>query len=225
MLKKGCEIMFTGLIEEVGKVEKIKKSAKSCSLTISAKKILDDVKVGDSISTNGVCLTVINFSNNHFDADVMPETMAKSNLGKLSVGSKVNLERALQLGDRLGGHMVSGHIDDVGAIVNFQKDENATWVTIDPINTSLKYVISKGSIAVDGASLTVADVTDNSFKVSIIPLTKEGTTLLEKKIGDEVNLEYDLVGKYVEKLVSANKREYQNKNSIDISFLQKNGFA
>ncbi|WP_353893840.1 riboflavin synthase [Proteinivorax hydrogeniformans] len=217
--------MFTGLVEEVGKVQKVKKSIKSCSLTISAKKVLDGVKLGDSISTNGVCLTVVSFTSNSFDADVMPETMDNSNLGKLNIGSEVNLERALQLGNRLGGHMVSGHIDDIGTILNFRKDENATWVTIKPVNTSLKYVIEKGSIAIDGTSLTVADVNDDSFKVSIIPLTGEDTTLLKNKIGDEVNLEYDLVGKYVEKLVNANKTENDSKNSIDISFLQKNGFA
>lgn len=216
--------MFTGLIEEIGKVQSIVKSAKSAQITIRADKVFEEVKLGDSISTNGVCLTVIEFSRKSFTVDVMAETMRRSNLKNLSQGEEVNLERALKLGDRLGGHMVSGHIDGVGIIEKYENEDNAVWITILAASEILKYIVQKGSIAIDGVSLTVSYIDDSVFKVSIIPHTKEVTTLLRKKIGDEVNLECDMVGKYIEKFLCYKETE-PVKRGIDFDFLSKNGFA
>jgi riboflavin synthase len=214
--------MFTGLIEEIGKVKSIVKGAKSAEITIEASKVLEGVQIGDSICTNGVCLTVTNHSLNTFTVDVMPETIRKSSLKNLTIGSKVNLERALQVSDRLGGHIVSGHIDDTGIITNFKKEENATWVTIKPAKGLMKYIVNKGSIAIDGTSLTVAETDETSFKVSIIPLTKEKTILLSKKEGEEVNLECDIVGKYIEKLMTF--KDEPKESNITMEFLRQNGF-
>lgn len=194
--------MFTGLIEEVGRVRDIAKASQSIQVTIAASKVLDDVKVGDSIATNGVCLTVVRFDKGVFVADVMPQTMRVSALKNLKVGDGVNLERALRLGDRFGGHMVSGHVDSVGIIESFRKDDNATWMTIKTEQAFMKYLLNKGSIAIDGVSLTVARLGESNFQVSIIPMTKDETTLLTKKPGDSVNLEGDLIGKYVERLMT-----------------------
>ncbi len=213
--------MFTGLIEEIGIVKRIKKNTKSFQMIIQANKVLENIKIGDSISTNGVCLTVTEFDSNSFTVDVMPETLRRSNLKK---SRRVNLERALKVGDRLGGHFVSGHIDDVGIIKSFKNEGNAVWVTIEPNHEILKYIIQKGSIAIDGISLTVAYVDDKRFKVSIIPLTKDETTLLNKKVGDKVNLECDMVGKYIEKFTRLEDKE-KVKDSIDINFLKQNGFV
>lgn len=215
--------MFTGLVEEVGSIKAVTKSSKSARITIKATKVLEGVQLGDSISTNGVCLTVTDFSTNYFTVDVMAETMRRSNLKNLSPGDEINLERALRLGDRLGGHIVSGHIDGVGFISKYENEDNAVWITIQTPPELLRYIIEKGSIAIDGVSLTVAYVDDTCFKVSIIPHTKDATTLLRKKMGDEVNLECDMVGKYIEKLVSV-KEETNTKKGIDINFLSENGF-
>lgn len=216
--------MFTGLIEEIGRVESIIKSAKSAKITIKAKKVLEGVKLGDSICTNGVCLTVTSFGSSRFSVDVMAETMRRSNLRNFSPGDEVNLERALNLGDRLGGHIVSGHIDGIGTIENFEQEDNAVWITIAASPEILKYIVQKGSIAIDGVSLTVAYVDDSVFKVSIIPHTKDMTTLLRKKAGDEVNLECDMIGKYIEKFLES-KEQAPAKKGIDFNFLSENGFA
>jgi len=154
----------------------------------------------------------------------MPETIRCSNLKNLKQGNKVNLERALRVGDRFGGHIVSGHIDGMGIIRSFVKEDNATWISIETTEDLMKYIINKGSIAIDGISLTVAAVNDDFFKVSIIPMTKDETTLLSKQIGDEVNLECDIVGKYIEKLMEFKTKD-ETKSSIDINFLRENGFA
>lgn len=215
--------MFTGLIEEIGTVKSVIKGVNSAKITITASKILEDIKQGDSISTNGVCLTVTEFTHNSFSVDVMPETMRRSNLKHLKTGSRVNLERALKVGDRFGGHIVSGHIDGVGVITGFQEEDNATWVSIEAPGDILKYVVHKGSIAIDGTSLTVAYVDDKVLKVSIIPLTRDETTILEKNVGDEVNLECDMIGKYVEKLMMI-REDIKLKKSIDMDFLRENGF-
>ncbi|MBZ4647557.1 MAG: ribE [Clostridia bacterium] len=215
--------MFTGLIEEIGTVKSVIKGVNSAKITITASKILEDIKQGDSISTNGVCLTVTEFTHNSFSVDVMPETMRRSNLKHLKTGSRVNLERALKVGDRFGGHIVSGHIDGVGVITGFQEEDNATWVSIEAPGDILKYVVHKGSIAIDGTSLTVAYVDDKVLKVSIIPLTRDETTILEKNVGDEVNLECDMIGKYVEKLMMF-REDIKLKKSIDMDFLRENGF-
>lgn len=216
--------MFTGIIEEVGKVQGIMKSTKSAKIIINASKVLEDVNLGDSISTNGVCLTVTEFSANRFTVDVMAETMRKSNLDKLSIGDEVNLERALRVGDRFGGHIVSGHIDGTGIITNYEKEDNAIWVTVKAKPEILRYIVQKGSITIDGISLTIAYIDDKVFKVSIIPHTKEVTTLLKKKVGDIVNLECDMVGKYIEKLMMT-KEDTKDKQKIDLDFLRINGFC
>lgn len=215
--------MFTGLVEEIGKINSISKGAKSAQISISAKKVLEHVQMGDSIAANGVCLTVTGYTSTQFTVDVMGETMRRSNLALLKVGDEVNLERALRVGDRLGGHIVSGHIDGKGTIINFTPEENAVWCRIHASLKILKYIIHKGSIAIDGVSLTVASVDDTQFEVSIIPHTKQVTTLLRKKPGDIVNLECDMIGKYVEKLVSFSNKKEKNKD-ISLEFLSKNGF-
>ena len=216
--------MFTGLIEEIGEIKSIEKGAKYGKITIKATEIMNGIKLGDSVSTNGVCLTVTEFSKSSFSVDVMAETIRSSNLGKLKPGSKVNLERALRLSDRLGGHIVSGHIDGTGTIMNLSNEGNATWVSVETSQDILKYIVHKGSIAIDGISLTVAYVDENIFKVSIIPHTKGETTLVIKKIGDVVNLENDMMAKYIEKLMKYGN-ETKEKKSISMGFLENNGFV
>lgn len=194
--------MFTGIIEEIGRIKKISHGAKSACLGIEAHKVLKDTHIGDSIATNGVCLTVTDMKPGYFEVDVMHETLKRSNLAELKTGSSVNLERALTLNTRLGGHMVSGHIDGIGTIHRIYKEDIAQKIVISTTKDITKYIINKGSIAIDGISLTVVYVLDHEFEVSIIPHTKDETTLLSKKVGDTVNLECDLIGKYVEKLLS-----------------------
>lgn len=193
--------MFTGIIEEIGTITSISRGAESSKLTIKGKIIFEDMHIGDSIAVNGVCLTVTSKTGDTFTADVMAETLRRSSLGGLNVGSYVNLERAMAANGRFGGHIVSGHIDGTGVIESFVKEDNAVWVTVKTPAKLLKYIIEKGSIAIDGVSLTVAYVDDRCFKVSLIPHTGANTTLLNKKAGDTVNLENDIVGKYVEKLM------------------------
>ena len=216
--------MFTGIIEEVGEVKSLKIGSESSKLTIKAHKVLEKTLIGDSIATNGVCLTVTNINGNSFEADVMEETFRRSNLGNLKLGSKVNLERALTLDKRLGGHIVSGHIDGCGRVLSLIKEKNAVWVTIGADKKILKYIIEKGSIAIDGISLTVAYVDEEVFKVSIIPHTGEETTLLTKTVGESVNLECDMIGKYVEKLLGFNNKEEKKESNITEEFLRNNGF-
>ncbi len=193
--------MFTGIIEEIGQIKHIRKGPKSVALSITANKVLEDTAIGDSIATNGVCLTVTEKTHNSFTVDVMYETLNKTNIKDLNVGSSLNLERALTLTSRLGGHMVSGHIDGIGVIVSLKKEDIAWIYTIETTREVLKYIIKKGSIAIDGISLTVVDVTEKTFSVSIIPHTLKETILAQKKVSDTVNLECDLIGKYVEKLL------------------------
>ncbi len=209
--------MFTGIVEEIGIVRSIKKGAKSVSLTIECKKIFDGVKLGDSVATCGVCLTVREISSTSFTADVMNETLSRSSLGSLTIGSRVNLERAMPASGRFGGHIVSGHIDGTGKIISIRKDDIAIWYTIKTNSKIMRYIIEKGSIAVDGISLTIAKVTPDSFSVSIIPHTAKETTLSEKNSGSLVNLENDIVGKYIEKFS-------QSYNGITKEFLYDNEF-
>lgn len=193
--------MFTGIIEEIGSVKRVSVGGKSGSIEIAAKKVLDGTKVGDSIAVNGVCLTVTSLGSSSFTADVMAETLRRSSLGSLSLGNGVNLERAMAADGRFGGHLVSGHIDGTGTISKMQKEENAVWVHIQANSEILNLIVEKGSIAIDGISLTVAGVSDSEFSVSVIPHTAKETTLLSKKAGDTVNLENDIIGKYVQKLL------------------------
>ncbi len=244
--------MFTGIIEEIGVIKSVQRGRNSARLTISAKTILEDVRLGDSISVNGVCLTVTSFTKSEFNADVMHETMNRSSLKQLNSGSKVNLERAMLLGSRFGGHIVSGHIDGTGSIINVEADDNAVWYRIRADRDILRFIIEKGSIAIDGISLTVAKLYNDGFSVSIIPHSMENTILKYKKAGDIVNLENDCVGKYVARLMgetgfsgkSEGKKleeigvnagriskgsigESSKKNtgtSIDMGFLSENGF-
>jgi len=217
--------LFTGIVEEIGKIAGIQKGAKSAVLTIQADKVLEDVHIGDSIAVNGVCLTVTSFEKNTYTADVMNETLQRSSLGSLSVGSSVNLERAMAANGRFGGHIVSGHIDGTGKITDYTREENAVWVTVQCDGTLLKYIIEKGSIAIDGISLTVASVDAKCFKVSVIPHTAEETTLIQKKAGAVVNLENDVIGKYVEKLLHWNEDAAKPEgNGLDINFLGEHGF-
>ncbi len=195
--------MFTGIVEEVGTVANIVRGANSAVLTIGASRVLEDTHVGDSIATNGVCLTVTKVEGASFCADVMHETLTRSSLGSLRAGSPVNLERAMAANGRFGGHMVSGHIDGVGTIARIVADDNAVWYRIAAGSDLLRYVVEKGSIAIDGISLTVARVDREAFEVSLIPHTRANTNLATKVVGDAVNLECDIVGKYVEKLLGA----------------------
>lgn len=221
--------MFTGIIEEVGSVASIRKGAHSCVLTVNASRVLEDVHLGDSIATNGVCLTVTSFTSHSFSADVMHETFNRSSLGSLHIGSPVNLERAMLAGGRFGGHIVSGHIDGVGTISSIKEDDNAVWYTVEAPSNILRYIIEKGSITLDGISLTVAKVTNSNFSVSIIPHTRAQTNLASKKVGDVLNLENDLVGKYVERLmlqpIAASQEQPEQKSSgITKEFLSHYGF-
>ena len=216
--------MFTGIVEEKGKVKSIKKGAKSAVLSIEGNKIFGDVHLGDSIAVNGVCLTVTSYSKNVFTADVMNETLQRSSLGSLKRGSEVNLERAMAANGRFGGHIVSGHIDGTGVISDMTKDDIAIWVTISTTSDILRLIVEKGSIAIDGISLTVAKVSNTDFAVSVIPHTGANTTLLDKKVGDVVNLENDITGKYIEKLLGLSKEEKKPESRITKDFLTKYGF-
>lgn len=193
--------MFTGIIEEVGCVRSLRRGAKSFTLEVEASKVMEGTQIGDSIATNGVCLTVTSLTGRGFTADVMPETVSRTALGELVAGSPVNLERALQLQTRLGGHIVSGHIDGTGRIANRRQDDTALWLTVECDSKMLRYVIEKGSVTLQGVSLTVARVDERSFAVSLIPHTQAATTLHEAKVGDLVNIENDIIAKYVEKLL------------------------
>lgn len=218
--------MFTGIIETVGTVKRIARGARSASLEIEAPQILDDVKVGDSIATNGVCLTATSVTARTFTADVMHETLERSSLGTLTAGSHVNLERAMAANGRFGGHFVSGHIDATGTIARIERDDTAVWYTIDAGPDVLRYVVEKGSVAIDGISLTVARVTETSLSVSTIPHTNQQTTLPERACGDVVNLECDVIAKYTEKLLGlAPATGTAGRGSaITMEFLAKNGF-
>ena len=211
--------MFTGIIEEIGTVRRIEHGAKGARLTIQAKTVLEDTRIGDSIATNGVCLTVVSMTGDSFSADVMAESLRRSSLGTLQGGSPVNLERAMAANGRFGGHIVSGHIDGTGTIASQKREDNAVWVKIKTPAPLLRYIVEKGSIAIDGVSLTVAAVTDTDFSVSIIPHTGAQTILLGKKPGDPVNLECDVIGKYVEKLTAPHKT-----GGISTNFLAEDGF-
>lgn len=220
--------MFTGIVEEIGTIAQVARGSNSAVLTIRAQKVLEGTAIGDSIAVNGVCLTVTTMSTGSFTADVMHETLNRSSLASLRSGSKVNLERAMQLGGRLGGHIVSGHIDGTGRIVSIRRDDNAIWYTIAADPTILRYIVEKGSIAIDGISLTVAKVDECSFAISAIPHTVAVTVLADRREGDIVNLENDIIGKYVEKLMlpSVNASGCQNESASKLStaFLAEHGF-
>ncbi|MGE5391067.1 MAG: riboflavin synthase [Deltaproteobacteria bacterium] len=214
--------LFTGIIEEIGQIKSIQRGGRSAHLHIKAELVLEDVKIGDSIAVNGVCLTVNEFDRQYFAADVMPETMDKTTLGSLNPGSPVNLERAMQLGGRMGGHIVQGHVDATGTILQKQALDIAHIFRISAPGDLLRYVVPKGSITVDGVSLTVIDVSSESFTVSLIPHTSGQTILGGKKAGDTVNLESDILGRYIEKLLKPAGDSTQD--GLDMNFLAENGF-
>lgn len=219
--------VFTGIVEEMGKIKSILQGNHSAVLAIEASKVLEGSRVGDSIAVNGVCLTVTSVGAGEFTADVMAETLRRSSLGSLGRGSQVNLERAMAADGRFGGHIVSGHIDGTGTIASMKREGNAVWVTVDASEQLLKYIVEKGSIAIDGISLTVAAVTESGFSVSLIPHTGAETTLLQRKPGDQVNLENDVIGKYVERLLGFGRKEGDMENGqshITMDFLAKHGF-
>lgn len=216
--------MFTGIIEEIGTVRRIEHGAAGARLTIAAKTVLEGTKLGDSIATNGVCLTVVSITADSFSADVMAETLRRSSLGALQTSSPINLERAMPANGRFGGHIVSGHIDGTGTVASQKREDNAVWVTVRTPAFLLRYIVEKGSIAIDGVSLTVAAVDETSFSVSIIPHTGAQTILLGKKPGETVNLECDVIGKYVEKLLAPYTAEKSAASGITMEFLARNGF-
>lgn len=215
--------MFTGIVEEMGTIRAIRKGSHSAVLEIQAKVVLEDIHIGDSIAVNGVCLTATSFTPATFTADVMHETLNRSSLANLRPGSRVNLERAMAANGRFGGHIVAGHVDGVGTVLRTQKDDNAIWYTIGASPEVLRYVVEKGSITIDGISLTVANVETDSFAISAIPHTVAVTVLQDRKPGDIVNLETDIIGKYVEKLL-APKEIPKQPSGITRDFLSKYGF-
>jgi riboflavin synthase len=215
--------LFTGIIQEIGKVRNIIKGSKSIRLAIEAPKLAPKIAIGDSICTNGVCLTVSKKEDNIFWADATPETVKRTNLYDLKQGNYVNLEPSLKLQDLIGGHLVSGHVDGIGIISKIFYEENAQYLIINVEPKILFYMVEKGSVAVDGISLTIANIDERSFTVSIIPHSLQNTTLKYKTIGSKVNIECDMIGRYVSKFIDNMKKNTKN-NIIDEDFLKNNGF-
>ena len=221
--------MFTGIVEELGAVRAVVSGGEWGSLSIGARRVLEDTRRGDSIAVNGVCLTVTALSRDGFTADVMAETLRRSNLGALKVGEAVNLERALAANGRFGGHIVSGHVDNLGEIVNTKQEGSALWLTLSAPPDVLELVVKKGSVTLDGVSLTVAERTERTFSVSLIPTTQTDTTLLRKRPGDKINLETDIIGKYVRALLhksapAALPEGQPTESRLTEDFLRRNGF-
>ena len=214
--------MFTGIIEEIGTVGSILKGKHSARIEIYAKTVLGDLKIGDSVAVNGVCLTAVSLSSHSFTADVMHETLNRSSLSFLHQGSCVNLERAMAANGRFGGHIVTGHVDGIGKIIHIQQDDIAVQYKISAEDAIMKYIVEKGSIAIDGVSLTVVSVNESGFTVSIIPHTGAQTILLEKNTGSTVNLETDVIAKYVRRFTSPAPEE--KKTTLTLDFLRENGF-
>ena len=223
--------MFTGIIEELGRVEKVTKTADGLRLTISAEKVIKDISIGSSMAINGVCLTVVAYNKNSFEADVMAETIKKTNISEFREGGFVNMERPIKISGRLEGHFVLGHVDGIGIIkrglspffgyplLGGVPDE----IEITIIPELARYIVPKGSIAIDGISLTVVDVADDTFRVAIIPYTSKNTTLGFKGIGDKVNLEFDIIAKHIERMLGVNS--YLNKNNkLTMEFLREHGY-
>lgn len=216
--------MFTGLVEELGKVCNVSRGAHSIRLTVEAKQVLSDVKIGDSIAVDGACLTVVEYNTNAFTVDIMPETFDRTTLSSRKLGDSVNLERTLRVGDRLGGHIVSGHVDAIGTLVSVTPRDNANILHIRVPENLGPFVIPQGSVAVDGVSLTVVDCGNDWFEVSLIPHTWDVTILSRKKEGARVNVETDVLGKYIHRMLLANTRGRNSGNLIGTDFLAKHGF-
>lgn len=218
--------MFTGLVAELGVIKSSQKNGNSFRLTVSAKEVLADLRIGDSVAVNGACLTVVEFNQESFTVDVMPQTSKSTIVSSFNTGDKVNLERTVRVGDRLDGHIVQGHVDFVGTIIGYKKDDIAVVVSIRIDKSAMKYIVLKGSVAIDGISLTVSALGDDWFSVSVIPHTAKNTTLGIKKQGDLVNIETDILGKYVEKMLFFNKYKMSTDNSkLTKNILLENGFV
>lgn len=215
--------MFTGLIEEIGSIENLVDNKDSIRIKIKCKKVIENANIGDSIATNGACLTVVNLGKDYFEADIMHESIKKTNFKYLKRGSKVNLEKSLTLSTPLGGHLVTGDVDTVSKIINKRNDGIAIIYRLKIEDKYEKYIVEKGRITLDGTSLTISNMGKNWVEVSIIPHTQKNVILGEKEIGDTINLEFDLIGKYVERILSFNNTG-KNKKSISMSFLGENGF-
>ena len=216
--------MFTGLVEELGKIRALSRGAHSIRLTIAAQKVLQDVKLGDSIAVDGACLTVVEFSSASFTVDVMPETFDRTTLSLKKAGDAVNLERTLRVGDRLGGHIVSGHVDAVATLVSVTPRDNANILRVQHPQHLAPFLIPQGSVAVDGVSLTVVDCGDDWFEVSLIPHTWDVTVLSGKRAGDKVNVETDILGKYILRMAETKSRDTAGKKPIGADFLAQHGF-
>lgn len=214
--------MFTGIVEELGKVKTIARSPNAVQLQLSCKQVLTDVNIGDSIAVNGVCLTVKDFNGSYFTADVMPETVKATTIHTLQVGDSVNLERAMAANGRFGGHFVSGHVDGVGEITKIRPEANAIYMHIKIDTHLLRYFIDKGSVTVDGTSLTVFDITQDGFVISLIPVTQADSIIGQKQVGDTVNIECDVLAKYIERLLGQQKE--QNQDKVTLAMLSENGF-
>lgn len=215
--------MFTGIVEEMGAISMLEKTLAGTRVTVLASTVMGDLKIGDSVSVNGVCLTAVSIGERDFSVEVSPETLSVTTLGSMAAGTPVNLERAMKLNERIGGHLVAGHVDGVGVIRSRQQDGNATFFAIEASQEILRYCVAKGSITVDGISLTINDVTDHGFSVAIIPHTAKVTTLGLKQVNNPVNLESDLIGKYVERLLQERSQLPKTTPVIDKDYLQKRG--
>ena len=212
--------MFTGLIEEIGTIEQIQKHRGTLRFTLSVKEVVKDLAIDDSVALNGVCLTVVEFSKSNFQVEAVEETLNKTTFGSLKNGSQINLERSLRFSDRMGGHFVQGHVDAVGEVAAVQRQEGGVLLSIKLPAHLLKYVISEGSIAIDGVSLTIARLKENQITISLIPHTLEKTTLANLKVADKVNIEVDLIGKYVERILTR-----QNQSKISEEWLEEMGYS
>ena len=193
--------MFTGIVEEIGAVEHIKQGSDSFSLSIQCQTVLEDTRLGDSIAVNGVCLTVTDINEQSFKTGLAPETLKRTNLGSLSAGTRVNLERSVTPSTRMGGHFVQGHIDTTGKITEFTQDDDALWVTIKTTSDVMRYIVTKGYITLDGTSLTVVDVGDDWFNVTLVAYTQQHIVMPLRAVGDDINIEVDVLGKYVERQI------------------------
>ncbi len=216
--------MFSGIVEEMGAVQAIEKGLTGAKFSILASAILDDLQVGDSVSVSGACLTVTTIEDQSFLVDVSKETLNCTNFGTIAIGTPLNLERAMKLNARMSGHLVTGHVDGIGMLRAREQDGNAIYLTVEALEDIMRYCVPKGSITIDGISLTINSVTDNLFSVAIIPHTANVTTIGLKQIGDSVNLESDLIGKYVERLLQGSGTLPASAAPIiDKDYLQKRG--
>ncbi|MDE0043635.1 MAG: riboflavin synthase [Candidatus Poribacteria bacterium] len=214
--------MFTGIVEEIGIVSEVKRTTQGAVLSIDASNVLTDSKIGDSIAIDGVCLTMTQADSKTFTADISAETLRRTTLGNRDQGDGVNLERSLQLNSRLGGHIVLGHVDDVGVISGWRDEGDSSMMRVSASPDVMRYVVFKGSICVDGISLTIANLFESEFEIALIPHTKQVTTIGKKRVGDRVNIEVDLLGRYVERLLG---EQSQSPRSVNLAFLKSHGFA